>query len=197
MPRCMWVPRLIHVCVPSTQSPKNKFQLLDMRNTHCVLVLEKSVKSLAQKSPVGGRQISSSQRVWTATVWSRELNTLEHFQGKLWCYQYTLVCSSHLRRNSSGKGRRPWEQAFVSVSGKWEKGLFPFLCRCSGMQLITVLSGLEQAVLHSPRVWNKGRYSYPHPSTPSFFLKNCWNHKHAVHSNLGRFPVTHGGVRCL
>lgn len=61
MPRCMWVPRLIHVCVPSTQSPQNKFQLLDMRNTHCVLVLEKSVKSLAQKRKVqseAGRSVA-------------------------------------------------------------------------------------------------------------------------------------------
>lgn len=55
------VPRLIHVCVPSTQSPQNKFQLLDMRNTHCVLVLEKSVKSLAQKRKVqseAGRSVA-------------------------------------------------------------------------------------------------------------------------------------------
>lgn len=124
-----------------------------------------------RKSPVQCRQISSSQRVWTTNVWSRKLNTLEHFQGKLWCYQYMLVCSSHLLRNGSGKSMKPWEQAFVLVSGKWEKGRFPFLCRCSGMQLITELSGLEQAVPHSPRVWNKGAYSYPHLSTPSFSWK--------------------------
>lgn len=78
-----------------------------------------------------------------ATVCSTELNPLEHFQGKLWCYRYMLVCSSCPWRNSSGKSMRPWEQAFVLVSGKWENGPFPFPFRWPGTRQVAVLSGLE------------------------------------------------------
>ena len=62
-----------------------------------------------------------------------------------------------MEKQSLGKSTRPCEEAFVLVSGKREKRLFPFLFRWPGTRQVTALSGLGRAAPRLTLAAERGR----------------------------------------
>lgn len=98
---------------------------------------------------------------------------------------------------------RPCEQAFVLVSGKWKKGLFPFLFRWPSMREVAGLSRLGWAAPCLPWLQSRHQYNSPLQTPGPQHTQLSWkrpssNQRHVVHSDPGRgFLVAHGSASHL
>lgn len=112
-----------------------------------------------------------------------------------------------MEKQSLGKSLRPCEQAFVLVSGKWEKSPFPSIWTSDGPMWGKSLCSQSWGKQHLVHLGRRTRANVracsplqtPKPHHTQLLLENLrWNQRRAVHSDLvWGFLVAHGSASHL